>query len=469
MSVTADLSAWVGKVHCGDCLEVLKGLPDCSVDSIITDPPYELGFMGKKWDGSGVSFDPETWAACLRVAKPGAFLLAFGGTRTWHRIAVAIEDAGFEIRDTLCWMYGTGFPKSKSLRDVGPEWEGHGTALKPSFEPVIVAMKPCEGTFAANAAKWGVAGLNVDGCRISTNGEQPSSWFENPGIKRVGGILNRSDELRPPVTQSPSGRWPPNTVFSHAPGCRLVGEKRVKGTGSWVRTEGMRPFNNDGKPTGGIQSEGLNDADGLETVAAWECVDGCPVRILGEQSGAGTSNVRRPTGKPQFPVDGPAVKWNPNNVMDTTERGHADTGTAARFFPQFEAEPGFLYCAKASRSEREAGCDGLADGERHLGISQWEGQTNGNGEPMGKSSPSSNPHPTVKPIAVMRWLCRLTKTPTGGTVLDPFLGSGTTAVAAIMEGRHFIGIEQDAEYCDIARARIAEAKRNHQPQLLAAG
>ena len=232
---------WV--VHLGSCLDVLPTLPDNSVDSIVTDPPYELGFMGKKWDSTGIAFNPDVWVECLRVLKPGGHLLAFGGSRTWHRLAVAIEDAGFEVRDSIAWLYGSGFPKSMNIgkaidkgerpdREVGikpksnmlmtpasvvlnpgspvtPEavkWQGWGTALKPAFEPIVVARKPLIGTVAANVLEWGVGGLNIDGTRIGTETVTINS-FDN-GAKPFGGAVGE-----PFTSRQSQGRWPANVML----------------------------------------------------------------------------------------------------------------------------------------------------------------------------------------------------------------------------------------------------------------
>ena len=251
------------ELHLGDCLSVMAELPENSVDTIITDPPYELGFMGKKWDSSGVAFQPETWQAVFRVLKPGAILLAFGGTRTYHRMVCAIEDAGFEIRDMVEWVYGSGFPKSYDIskgidkqagaqREVvgwndnltgrtrpdgnpvrftdkadgnitapsTPEaqlWDGYGTALKPAHEPIVVAMKPIDGTFVNNALTWGVAGLWIDGGRVETSdnlngggysdGVGKGMWTENAG----GGGFDRL----PGEFVQPTGRFPANLILSY--------------------------------------------------------------------------------------------------------------------------------------------------------------------------------------------------------------------------------------------------------------
>ncbi|QNJ59701.1 methyltransferase [Mycobacterium phage HarryOW] len=266
----------------GDCRDILTELEDASVDSIVTDPPYELAFMGKKWDGSGIAFDVEMWEQCLRVLKPGGHLLAFGGSRTWHRLTVAIEDAGFEIRDSIAWLYGSGFPKSldvskavdgfvatgrsdsKALAEVnasrpgeatirqsstnghkgfvgsgdhGPrekratpatdaakQWQGWGTALKPAFEPIVVARKPLVGTVAANVLEHGTGAINIDACR--TEYEQGGSLATNPSLRSGisggnGGHIFPTETGRRVVTPHASGRWPTNVVLDEAQAAEL--------------------------------------------------------------------------------------------------------------------------------------------------------------------------------------------------------------------------------------------------------
>lgn len=390
------------KLVLGDCLEVLSTLPENKIDTCITDPPYELGFMNKDWDSAGISFQKETWEAVYRVLKPGALLLAFGGTRTWHRIAVAIEDAGFEIRDTICWLYGQGFPKSynigkgidkkagKKREYIGegkyssrkphhyeggnslmiskndprlghpitapatPEaelWEGYGTALKPAFEPIIIAMKPIDGTFVNNALIHGVAGMWIDGGRIPTQ-----EYLGRPKGQEVN-AYNRSlykEKMLGQITSEPDGRWPSNVILDET-SAELLDQQTGIQKGGFVRnrTDGARPFENDGKDTG------------YETVA----------------------EISEPD------------------------------GGASRFF----------YCAKASKKERNAGVE-------------------------------KNTHATVKPLALMEYLCKLTRTPTGGIVLDPFMGSGTTGMACVNTGRDFIGIELVEEHFEIAKRRIEYAQ-----------
>lgn len=413
----------------GDCRDELDSLPDNSIDACVTDPPYDLtagkkggkgtasinldtpygrarigtgngngGFMGMAWDSTGVAFDPETWRKVYRVLKPGAWLLAFGGTRTQHRMTCAIEDAGFEIRDQIFWVFGSGFPKSKDVpmaidqalgkegdwvqedhpgrpgvrrrpethshfgqADYGEEgserhvyvpcteearaWMGWGTALKPALEPIVVARKPLIGTVGSNVLAFGTGGLNIDACRIPIDPEVDDSrlggqgsWSSDKMAKNVyaGGYAGER------VGSSPLGRWPANLIH-----------------------------------------------DG--SVEVLDCFpDTAPSR----------------QGKPRGSAE-PGAGWG----MTQTGAEYNDAGSAARFF----------YCAKASRADRGEG----------------------------------NHHPTVKPTELMRYLVKLV-TPPGGTVLDLFMGSGSTGRGARLGGFDFIGIEGEADYLEIARRRIAE-------------
>jgi len=416
----------LNKIYLGDCKEVLKTFPENSVDSVITDCPYGLGFMGKEWDTfdktqfgiagkegandlkvkknfnvmpryntDGLYEFTKEWAQeALRVAKPGAFMLCFTGSRTYHKIVSGIEDAGWEIRDCIMWIYGSGFPKNLDISkaidksknaerkvigvknntydgcvrnpenhkspaelsnigkwgltqtphgmpltepatDLAKEWNGWGTSLKPAFEPIVVAMKPIEKNFAHNAEKWGVAGVNLDGCRIELNGDYKCKANGRPSLTGLGDNYdsenaNEADEI---------GRWPANIIF---------------------------------------------DEDAA--------------KVLDEQTGG------KPKAKETMGV------WPPDNGVG-----------ASRFF----------YCAKASKSEK--------------------GQDNN--------------HPTVKPVALMRYLCRLLKTSKGGIVLDPFMGSGTTAVACIKEKRTFVGIEREKDYLKIAESRVKRALDNQEDDI----
>ena len=486
----------------GDCLEQLKTLEDNSVDSIVTDPPYELGFMGKHWDNTGIANDPEMWAECLRVLKPGGHLLAFSGTRTYHRMATAIEDAGFEVRDMIEWVYGSGFPKSlnigkavdkmgnkiKELRNftkwfdgvciekaltnkqideylgldsggstcshyrgwntqqprypreahfkklkewlefgdlwdekiaevereiVGlqekamsgwsmdgttqfkdrditkgtSEWEGWGTALKPAHEPICMARKPlAEKTVAENCLKWGTGGINVDGSRVEAD-------------------IKNDPNYRPNASQH-------------------------KGHGSSFS----------------IQGDGDRDKSDLPDEGFHNSLGRFPANLIHDNS----EEVRE-----CFPETGVSKGGNAgvlnNKVYGKygTEKnndgcGFGDSGNASRFFKSI------IYQAKASKSERNKGCEGLEEHEMPYG-------SGGGAMPSGNDNPnkttSRNNHPTVKPIALMEYLIKMV-TPKGGTVLDPFMGSGSTGVAAREGGYGFIGIEREAEYIEIAKARI---------------
>lgn len=413
----------------------------------------------------------ERWAReALRVLKPGGHLLAFGGTRTYHRLACGLEDAGFEIRDSLIWIYGSGFPKSldvsKALREdadeearrwfdaphgtpqsdayadrvlghgehfdaEADEWKGFGTALKPGHEPIVVARKPLAGTVVGGLLEHGTGALNIDGCRIA--GAVPTT---TRGANQLG---NMNDDGWEPsqtgerVEGNPAGRWPANLILSHTEDCVCVGERRVKAAQGIRGSDAGNTMYGAGRglnrPSTG-QQIGYADEDGLETVEAWECAAGCPVAALDEQSGETQSRVGQPRGAASG--DG----WG----MTATGAEYADSGGASRFF----------YCAKASRAEREAGLSGaeakfaptMGNG---IGVREHDSET---------ATPKRNVHPTVKPIDLMRWLVRLV-TPPGATVLDAFAGSGTTGCAAIREGFAFIGIESDAEYAAIAKARMA--------------
>ncbi len=382
----------LNKIYCMDCLEGMKQLDDNSVDSIVTDPPYELGFMGKAWDSTGIAYNVELWKEALRVLKPGGHLLAFGGTRTYHRMACAIEDAGFEIRDQMQWIYGSGFPKSmdiskaidkaagaerevvgickRSGKEAGtygafegnnkitspatPEakqWQGWGTALKPANEPICVARKPIsESTVADNVLKWGTGGINIDGCRIGTEGG--------------GTRCNKRDGLG-----------------------NCLGHPDRKGTAYGVTYHAK-------------ESEGVEGRFPANVILDEEAG-----RLLDEQSGISKSKKSmRGVGYTDSNIYGVG-----NKEFDT-ERGFNDSGGASRFF----------YCAKASKGERGEG----------------------------------NNHPTVKPIKLIEYLVTLV-TPKGGICLDPFEGSGTHALACMNLGVNYIGFELSPEYCDIAEKRIA--------------
>jgi len=359
-------------IYTGDCLDVLKTLPADSVDAIVTDPPYGLAFMGKKWDYDVPS--EAIWRECLRVLKPGGHLLAFAGTRTQHRMAVRIEDAGFEIRDLIAWVYGSGFPKSLNLDG---EHKGWGTALKPALEPITVARKPLIGTVAENVLAHGTGALNVDGCRVGNE----VRYNAPAGNKAGGNSLNMSAVGMPQDAKglTAAGRWPANLIH-----------------------------------------------DGSEEV----------VGLFPDTKG-GTA-VRRNSGGHTF------GGIFPKPPMD--DLGYGDSGSAARYF----------YCAKASKADRDEGCEGMEAKQRDDG--RKEGNPGGDNPRNRGVQQRNNFHPTVKPTDLMRYLCRLV-TPPSGTVLDPFMGSGSTGKAAMLEGFEFIGIERDPEYVKIAEARIGAARR----------
>jgi site-specific DNA-methyltransferase (adenine-specific) len=411
------------ELHCGNSKELLKTLEDNSIDSIVTDPPYELGFMGKKWDASGIAYDVELWKECLRVLKHGGHLLAFSGSRTYHRMTVAIEDAGFDIRDQIMWIYGSGFPKSHdvskaidkmagaerevvgtynahrdgSIRkqtkyagianegkngladkkcggltditapatEAAKEWNGWGTALKPAHEPICVARKPLIGTVAENVLTHGTGAINVDGCRVG------------------------NDIITQRLATVENGK---------AHGAKADGLKQ-KATGQITQTVGRWPAN--------IIHDG-----------SAEVLAGFP------QTGPSSSK--------------PTVNFVSGSVLRKRSGGYDEpAGSAARFF----------YCAKASKKDRDEGLDGFEERERPTMGSGIGGQ------PNQQIQNNRNHHPTVKPTSLMQYLCRLI-TPPNGLILDPFLGSGSTGKAAMYEGFRFMGFDLNQEYIDISKARI---------------
>jgi DNA modification methylase len=503
-------------VYWGSNLDVLPSLPDNSVDSIVTDPPYEIGFMGKSWDSSGIAYSVELWTECMRVLKPGGHLLAFGGSRTWHRLAVAIEDAGFEMRDSIAWLYGSGFPKSmdiskaidkrggqgatltkqigealrearekrgisktqadqlfcdgstnwtwfegrpagqrpptpetfariiaewqelaplaelvaeaerevigvgaahcKQLEEVGvcdghfdngtltvkhqlatapatPEaikWQGWGTALKPAFEPVVVARKPFKGTVAGNVLEWGVGGLNIDGSRIGLE-TIPQYQRTVIGGKALGGKGVGIPQKTNGITTFTTGRWPANIIL-----------------------------------------------------------DPYTAELLDEQSGD------RPGGT--FPAKrGQSVNTSFASGQETVggQRSMGDSGGASRFF----------YVAKASKRDRNEGLEELPVASAAEMVDREEGSAGMNSPRAGagRTSGSANIHPTVKPTSLMEYLIKLV-TPEGGTVLDPFTGSGSTGKAALLNGFQFIGIELTEEYLPIIEGRLKWANEQRTKQ-----
>ena len=385
----------INKIYNMDCLEGMKLIDDNSIDSIVTDPPYELGFMGKKWDSTGIAYNVELWQEALRGLKPGGHLLAFGGTRTYHRMVCAIEDAGFEIRDQMQWIYGSGFPKSHDISkaidkklgaerevvgsrikkagdmrsnsygkggnyddieinitspssDEAKQWDGWGTALKPANEPIVVARKPIsEKTVADNVLKWGTGGLNIDGCRIPTEDNLDGGAYAKNGTPRDDGWGMQRGGAGEYV--QPTGRFPANVILDEEAG-----------------------------------------------------------KLLDEQSGIS----KRVDNRVNCETGNSAIWGKENKVI--SKRPQDLGGGASRFF----------YCAKASKKERGEG----------------------------------NNHPTVKPIILMEYLIKLV-TPKNGITLDIFEGSGTTAIACINTNRKYIGFELDTGYFNIATERIENHKQ----------
>ena len=441
------------QVFHGDCRDILDGIsvthiepfhhvscldiPYGGFDSIVTDPPYGISFMSKKnkWDYEVPG--PEYWERFLRVCKPGAYLIAFGGTRKFHRLYCAIEDAGWEIRDsignlaTLLWTFGEGMPKSHGLPQLidkylglmGPrgaafstcgnlvqdmkgntpgklgqhegiseeakKYKGFGIALKPGFEPIVLARKPLEGTIAENVLKYGTGGLNIDGCRIG-NEVVTINRFDD-GAKPFGGGAGH-----PYTSNKAKGRWPANLMMHHHENCVQSGTMKVRGDNrgdlQGRRGNGFYDVGSDKKGDGIPNARVYGD----EEMEVWNCVDECPIKM-----------------------------------MNSAERGRwfsdSDTGPVSRFF----------YCGKAKRVEREMGLHGRDETDE-------------------QARERMNLHSTVKPIELMRWLVRLV-TPPGGVVLDPFGGSGSTGVAACMEGFDSVMVELDWKWVTVARKRVAQA------------
>ena len=409
--------------------EKLKLLADNSIDSIVTDPPYELGFMGKSWDNTGIAYDVELWKQCIRVLKPGGHLAAFGGARTYHRMAVAIEDAGFEVRDMINWVYGSGFPKSlnigkavdkiegnegettnqKTYPDirnnnygnsegktrisggdysaVNKDWQGWGTALKPAHEPICLARKPIEKglSIAENCLKWGVGGINIDESRVGEDlikGQKAGQGFNN--VKGFGvNTKQGGEEAKEYTSQDTFGRFPANLIHDNS-----------------------------------------------------EEVQSC---FPDTKKGSGKPRNRNTVGSFGMPN---------NNTQE-----YSDSGNASRFFKSI------LYYPKASKSERNKGCEELP--LKEAPASARSKPADGRENALG--SPRANFHPTVKPVALISYLIILI-TPKRGIVLDPFGGSGTTAVACLENDFNYVIIEKEADHIPIIKARIKAADKA-EPQI----
>jgi len=336
------------KIITGNCLDKLKELEDNSIDAIVTDPPYELGFMGKKWDNSGIAYNVELWKECLRVLKHGGHLLSFGGTRTYHRMTCAIEDAGFEIRDCVFWAYGSGFPKSLNIGKKAKEWGGWGTALKPAVEPIVMARKPLkEKTIVENVIKWGVGGINIDESRIAPIG------MTKGGCKFKSAFFESGDSNFNKEFDESKGRFPANLIWTHHPNCKLVGIKEVSSNAHYPEMNVTGYGKNFGGKTEYI-AEG--ERPKTEMVESWECVEGCPSKEFDKAGVSKSSGGRIGNAGSMLNMCGTTYKaGNP---------GLGDEGTPARFFKSFSYEKEdldyapFYYCAKASKSERNEGLDG---------------------------------------------------------------------------------------------------------------
>ena len=444
------------KLYQGNMLDMLEVIKPNTIDSVITDPPYGLtsitkrfgkensaecqygkdgsfarlskGFMGKEWDGSGIEYNIDAWQKCYEVLKPGGYLLAFGGSRTFHRIACAIEDAGFEIRDTIMWLYGSGFPKSLNIglaldkknrveskivskTQAQNEWRGWGTALKPSFEPIIVARKPFKGSLVDNVIEYGVGGINIDECRVETTDtwhrkEQETNTAIEYQRKNKGMYAQKSER-----EMNSLGRFPANTILTY------------------------------------------DETDFDEVCGGFPNSKGAS-----SQNNYSNGHIYR----------GQSLQES-NTSLNGYREWYNDNGSASRYF----------YCAKASKKDRDEGLDDFE--EKPMTITESKGRTFndrcaicgkkfvGSYETIchcenpitdkTKSAPRKNIHPTVKPTDLMQYLIRLVS-PNGATILDPFNGSGSTGKAVMYENRErdknykYIGIELTEEYLPISKARI---------------
>jgi site-specific DNA-methyltransferase (adenine-specific) len=407
------------KINHADIYEWAKNYKGEPFDAVLCDPPYELGFMGKSWDSTGIAFNKDMWEAVFNILKPGGHLLAFSGSRTYHRMAVAIEDAGFEIRDMIEWVYGSGFPKSLNIgkavdkiqgneREVTGEYqthdirnnalmdkkgsmtvqstkgtspyEGYGTALKPAHEPCVLARKPIEGTVANNVLKHNTGGLNIDGSRVGS----PLTYSSGkPSMTKANGWNDNNMTSLPERTVT--GRFPANLIHD--------GSDEVVG---------LFPDTKSGK----IESHHKTS------------------ELYGRNS------------------------FNKSKTISIGERGFGDSGSAARFF----------YCAKASKSERNAGLEGF---EEKPSTKQFMKGIDDKGNSVDDSirkfadPVAQNHHPTVKPLFLTKYLANLIKPPTGGRLLVPFSGSGSEMIGALQAGwEHVEGVELTEEYIPIAEARI---------------
>jgi DNA modification methylase len=489
------------KTYTGDCLVVLKSLDSESLDVLVTDPPYGLsdnpdmlevlkhwlkgetyehgsvGFAGQSWDRFVPG--PQIWKEAFRVLKPGAHAVVFAGTRTVDLIGLALRLAGFEVRDSFAWVRGQGMSKSLNVEKAtdSPDWKGWGTGLRPLYEPILLVRKPLVGTVSANVLQHGTGALHIDATRLDPTGERLGGgaesadwvgmedawrrpWMDDEDARKriTDGVRQRVDEA------SQKGRWTPNVVFSHTEsvpchhcdgsgevpgwehlycqtcqgtgvleGCRCMGIKKVApGNGSGVAhgKNASSGYMEGCKESKGDEKGGYVGGDGKETVTSWECVPGCPVAELDRQSieggihGAGHARVREVSSEYE------ASSYHAVGKRRMDRLG--DKGGASRFY----------YCPKASPRERFfycRACDAVFNAKERRGHKEHKAEI--------------VQHPTQKPLKLMRWLVRMV-CPPGGTVLDPFMGSGTTGEASVLEGFNFVGVDLDPEYVKIAEYRL---------------
>lgn len=474
------------KLKLGDCLERMKEIESNSIDSIITDPPAGIAFMSKDWDKNKGGRD--NWIAwlesimkeCQRVLKPGGHMFVWSLPRTNHWTAMAIENAGFEIRDSVQHIFGSGFPKSQNIskaidkmkgekrkiigskiglpgyslaKDKGrnvtnaandgslgnsekecqitspssqeaKQWDGWGTALKPAHEVWWLARKPIEEkTIAKNVLKYGTGGINIDESRISFNNNDDQRIGKDYSHSAKAGYEEEKDnsEGNQISLYKSQGRFPSNLILTHHPECKLLGTKKVKGSGTSKKFHDAYKGESNTKFLRGVSHPGNQhaDKDGNETVQDWNCHPGCHMKILDKQSG------NRPSGKSnnnaQIGISGSTTPMRRGKLIPRN-----DQGGASRFFKNIEPEVPFYYCSKPSKKERTV------------------------------NNKVENKHPTVKSVKLMKYLINMI-TPKNGTVLDPFMGSGSTGIACIELENNFIGIEKEKEYFKIAKKRIKEA------------
>jgi site-specific DNA-methyltransferase (adenine-specific) len=524
------------KVINGNNIDILKNYPDNYFDAVVTDPPYGLGkepnaeelmkdwiekgyheisgkgFMGKEWD----AFIPQPvfWKEVFRVLKHGGHVLSFFGTRTYDWGVMSMRFAGFEVRDCIQWLYGSGFPKSHNIskaldkmegaeREVigkkergsveeakergagflsdpanrnnikqfgygtelitapstnsAKKWDGWGTALKPANEPIVLARKPLEKglSIAENILKWGVGGINIDASRIGTNENlNGGAYSEN---KKSDGEWGTMHEFVGKEYEQPQGRFPANIILTHHEDCECKGTKKVKSDGNFPKTQNTESWKMSSKGKSLTPENDYADENGKEEVEDWDCHEDCPIRILDEQSGVSkTGDIKSYKQKNIHSYNGSMP-----TIREVNFKG--DKGGASRFF----------YVAKASKAERNKGLEDFDEkplafsNQAKAELKRGNLEFNGNGiigEGIvghgNKINMLKNFHPTVKPIKLMQYLVKMI-TPPNGIVLDPFCGSGTTGVACKLDGFQFVGLEQDPEYAKIAEARIT----NYEPEV----